>query len=99
MIGVGAIYDAYRRGELDGDDEVAIAHGDSSHDFAPASEAMVNIRATLAKAMREAVISADTFQRIQNTAKLLYYPDRAWPTILALARRTDLPDNELIAST
>ena len=49
MVGIGTVFEAYRDGVLE-DDEVAIVHADAEFDFRPASEAMVNIRATLEKA-------------------------------------------------
>ena len=47
MIGVGAVFEAYRDGALEDDDEVAVAHAAAEHDYRAGSEAMVNIRATL----------------------------------------------------
>src|SRR5947207_4112834 len=57
MEGVGAIFESYRDGILEDDDEVAIAHGPSGVGFRAASEAMVNIRHTLRKAESIDIIS------------------------------------------
>src|SRR5271157_5600425 len=46
MKGIGSIYEAFHSGELEDDDEVAVAHGDESTGYRSTSEAMVNIRAT-----------------------------------------------------
>src|SRR5205814_1005092 len=44
MQGVGRIFEAFRSGELEDDDEVAVVHGDAGIAFAPTSDAMVNLR-------------------------------------------------------
>src|SRR5713226_6011264 len=59
MEGVGTIFEFYRDGMLEDDDEVAIAHGPAEVGFVAGSEAMVNIRQTLQKAERDGVISTE----------------------------------------
>ncbi len=56
MRGVGRIFEAYRDGELTDDDEVALIHGPPETGYVRLSEPMVNIRATLKKAVAEKVI-------------------------------------------
>ena len=56
MRGVGRIFEAFRDGNLEDDDEVAVVHGPAEIGYLPASEPMVNIRATLALAEAEGVI-------------------------------------------
>ena len=50
MRGVGRIFEAFRDGVLEDDDEVAVVHGPAELGYLSASESMVNIRATLALA-------------------------------------------------
>ncbi len=69
MVGVGAIFEAYRSGELEDDDEVAVAHRRSEDGYAPTSEALVNIRATLARAVAAGVISMETSETLLSLAK------------------------------
>ena len=52
MRGVGQIFADYRDGVLVDDDEVAVLHGPAEADYVAVSEAMVNIRATLAAAQK-----------------------------------------------
>jgi hypothetical protein len=82
MQGVGRIFEAYRDGRLEDDDEVAVIHGPPETGFIPLSEAMVNIRATLAKAMAAKVISASAGAALEGCAKALFFPRRDWPVIL-----------------
>jgi hypothetical protein len=86
MVGIGRTYEAYAAGELEDDDEVALAHADASHGFRPASEPMVNVRATLARAALEGVLPSVVCSRLEAIAKGLYYPERIWPEIFRCAR-------------
>jgi len=51
MVGIGRIFEWFRDGLLDADDEVAVAHGPADDGYRPVSEALVNIRATVAAAV------------------------------------------------
>ena len=57
MKGIGRIYEDFRDGILEDDDEVAVLHGPEELGYPPLTDAMVNIRATLAAATRERIIS------------------------------------------
>src|SRR5207247_669783 len=50
MDGIGRIFEAYQKGILEDDDEVAVAHSPVEMGYRVLSEAMVNIRHTLAAA-------------------------------------------------
>jgi SAM-dependent methyltransferase len=82
MEGVGGIFERYRDGELEDDDEVAVAHTDAATGFTPVSEAMVVVRSTLAQAECEAIVRPEQRQALEAAAKALYYADRTWPAIL-----------------
>ena len=50
MVGVGEVFRMFRDGVLEDDDEVAVIHGPSDAAYVTLTEALVNIRATLASA-------------------------------------------------
>jgi ribosomal protein S12 methylthiotransferase accessory factor len=85
MKGVGCIYEMYRDGTLIDDDEVALQHGHEEVGFVPVTEAMVNIRATV----RQAVVGGSLEERGANAliaaAKRIFYQDRTWRAVLAIA--------------
>ena len=54
MEGRGQIFQAYRDGVYEDDDEVAVAHAAAEHHYRPLSDAMVNIRIGLAEATSDA---------------------------------------------
>ena len=85
MIGVGRIYQWYRDGILEDDDEVALIHGPSESDFLPLSEPMVNVRSTCEAAVAAGIIDLQKAEAILSAAKLLHYRDRNWKTLLAAA--------------
>jgi hypothetical protein len=85
MQGVGQIFEAFRDGVLEDDDEVAVIHGPAEIGYPAMSEPMVNIRATLARATRDGVLSAEANQRIETAAKSLFFPQRNWTDIVAAA--------------
>jgi hypothetical protein len=87
MVGVGRIFEDYRCGRLEDDDEVAVAHGPAETGFLAVSEAMVNIRYTLAAALDAAVIVPSLEQQLARLAKATFFKTRAWTSILRDARR------------
>jgi hypothetical protein len=97
MEGVGAVYEAFRSGELEDDDEVAVLHGPADAGYRLGSEAMVNIRFTLRRARASGVVSTATTSALTAIAKELFYPDRSYPEVLQRARRRALPVAELAA--
>jgi hypothetical protein len=97
MQGVGRIFEAYRDGVLEDDDEVAVTHGPAETGFRPLSEAMVNIRHTLAAAVAAGVVRSSTRLALERIAKRLFYPDRVYPLILRRAADEQLPRVELEA--
>ena len=84
MVGIGSVYAAYRLGRFEpyrqepfeDDDEVAIVHGPAETGFVNLSEAMVNIRATLARAAEDGIIDEDGRDRLVPRSRPLHYPDR-----------------------
>lgn len=82
MIGVGRIFDAYAGGRLIGDDEVAVMHGPADWDWAPLTEALVNVRATVLAAVRAGCIDAQFGRRLLKTAAQAFFRDRAWPELI-----------------
>ena len=81
MVGVGAIYQAYRDGWLCGDDEVALVHGPERWDWKPLSVPMVEVRATLVAACRAGLLQPERARRIRQWVHDIHYDRRDWPEI------------------
>ncbi|HXU45715.1 MAG TPA: TfuA-like protein [Thermoanaerobaculia bacterium] len=97
MEGVGEVYAAFLRGELEDDDEVTVVHAPAGSGYAAGSEAMVNLRSTLAAAAAAGVIGEATRAALEALAKALPYPERGWPIVLEQGERAGLPPAELSA--
>jgi hypothetical protein len=97
MKGVGKIFEAFHRGELEDDDEVAVAHGPAESGYLAGSEAMVNMRHTLAAAEAAGVIVSSTHEALVAVAKGLFYPERDLSRMLAEGLSKGLPGSEIQA--
>jgi hypothetical protein len=95
MEGVGTIFESYRDGILEDDDEVAIVHGPAENGFVAGSEAMVNIRHTLLKAELTNIISTKSRMILEEIGKKLFYPDRNYQVLLRSAVDAGIPETEL----
>jgi hypothetical protein len=83
MRGCGLIFEAYRRGWIEDDDEVAVLHAPAELGFAPLTEPMVNIRATLRNARRHGVISSEDETILVSAAKRIHYKELSYERLLA----------------
>lgn len=81
MVGVGEVYERFRDGTFEDDDEVAVVHAPAEEGYRAISEAMVNIRATLRAAAEAGVIAESTRDALEHRAKALFYPDRHLATL------------------
>ena len=80
MIGVGSIYEWYRDGVVESDDEVAVTFHPET--LEPLSIPLVNIRVTLERAMEQGAIDSDQGNALLETARSMYYPDRTFAAIV-----------------
>jgi hypothetical protein len=85
MRGVGRIFEAYRDGRLTDDDEVALVHGPAETGYLGLSVPMVNIRATLERAVSDGVVDTGAANAISAVAKAQFYQERSWASVLANA--------------
>ena len=97
MEGVGRVFEMYRSGEIEDDDEVVLSHADASLGFRPVSEAMVNLREGLAAAERAGAIGATSRDVLAKAAKRLFYAERSWPAVFRLAESLEVPAAERTA--
>ena len=98
MIGVGAIYRAYRDRRLTGDDEVALIHATERLGWAPLSVPLVEVRATLVAACRAGLISAEKARLLRTVAADIHFADRDWPLLRATMIAEHLCDDTTAAA-
>jgi hypothetical protein len=80
MIGVGKIYECFKAGVIEADDEVAVAYNPVT--FAPVSDPLVNIRAGLQMIEKASIVSKDTREILLALAQSSFYVERSFPSLL-----------------
>ncbi len=79
VIGVGKIFEWYRDGKVDSDDEVAVTYDPVT--YRPLSVPLINIRFCLKAAASEGVIEQSEADEIINAVERLYFPFRSYQVV------------------
>ncbi|HXG06185.1 MAG TPA: TfuA-like protein [Nitrososphaera sp.] len=87
MVGVGKIFQLYKSGKLNADDEVAVTFAHEGDDYRLQSEAMIDIRYNLFLAHKKGLISKKTKVAIAKVAKEIYFPHRNYVHIVDESKR------------
>jgi hypothetical protein len=95
MKGIGHIYQQFRTGALMDDDEVAVMHGPEEVDYVQVTEALVNVRASVDRALELDVVDPALAAKLVQIAKSLFYKDRTYEEILKTAAGQALPPDAL----
>jgi hypothetical protein len=80
MIGVGKIFELYKKCVINADDEVAVTFAEEPQLLQ--SEAMIDIRFNLFIAQRRGIIDEITKKTVTTVAKCVYFPYRNYEDIL-----------------
>ncbi|HYX72871.1 MAG TPA: TfuA-like protein [Nitrososphaera sp.] len=86
MIGIGKIFQLYKTGKLNADDEVAVTFASEGDDYQLQSEAMIDIRYNLYLAHKKGFIGKEAKTLLVKLAKEIYFPHRKYAFILEEAR-------------
>ncbi len=80
MIGVGRIYEMYRDGIIESDDEVAVTF--DAETLEPLSVPLVNVRMTVEKAKEMGVLTEEQASAVVEITRKIFYPERNYRDIL-----------------
>jgi hypothetical protein len=80
MIGVGEIYEMYKNGILESDDEVAVTF--DAETLEPLSIPLVNARRTVERAQEMGILTEEQASAIVDVARKLFYPERNYRNIV-----------------
>ena len=80
MIGVGMVYDAYKTGKIESDDDVAVVFNPKNME--QLSEALVTMNYNFEQAFKEGLISPEELENLNKAAKAIYYPKRTYKLVL-----------------
>lgn len=97
MVGVGVIFEQYASGELIDDDEVAVGHDGADRGWDPRTEPLVNLRATMRRAISDGRLGDDAVNRALDVAKGIWFADRTRPAFLRALDTAGLPAGEVQA--
>lgn len=86
MLGVGSIFTAYVRGDIDGDDEVAVGQAPDG-EFGAMTWPLVNLRHILQLAVGDGVLDGERAAELLQGLRAVYYPQRTWAAVRAVCRR------------
>ena len=87
MIGVGRVFELYRDGVLQDDDDVALLHASEEDGYRAISEAMVNLRDLVDAAIDEHVVTGEEGRAALSSLKELPYPARSVRRLVELLPR------------
>ena len=96
-VGIGLIFEGYMSGEITDDDEVAVMHATTDWDHRSLSDAMVNIRASLAAARTAGVIDDAQHDELVMLAKARFFPERTYNRMLADATAAGMSEEVVTA--
>ncbi len=94
MEGYGWVFEGYRDGIIDADDEVGMVHGDPEDGYPVFVDALVNIRHTVAQAVASGVLPAATAEQLIETARSTPFTQRTWNRLLESA---GMPETRTLA--
>jgi hypothetical protein len=79
---VGHVFEWYRDGVIDADDEVALLHASEAEGFRPLSEPLVNVRHTLQRAVAEGWLDGARARELIEECRATHYAERSWKRLL-----------------
>lgn len=97
MRGLGQVFEAYRDGTIEDDDEVAVAHATQEDGYRSLSTAMVSIRFGLDRMRQAGQITAEQHGLLCAYAKAQHYNVRSWADTYAYALGIGLDEQVLAA--
>jgi hypothetical protein len=79
MIGIGQVYEDYRSGIVESDDDVAVVINPET--LEQLSEALISMNYTFKAAKDKDIINEEEFNNLVKTAKSIYYPKRTYDKV------------------
>jgi ribosomal protein S12 methylthiotransferase accessory factor len=92
IYGIGRIYEMYKNGVIDSDDEVALLFDPDR--LVPLTVPLVNVRYAVERLVQSGSITSSVSERILKAAQQLHYRDRTYKRILAEAGLGEKVDAE-----
>ena len=97
MQGFGVVFEWYRDRLIEGDDEVALLHASEDFGYRGFSVPLVNIRYTLAQAVKEGQLNPELERSLIDYVKSLPYPTRTFESVLESPILNDVAADDVAA--
>jgi hypothetical protein len=97
MIGLGEVYERYRRSEIYDDSDVAQIHGPAEMDHLPLGEALVNVEATLRRLRAEGLIDDGFLAGATRAARSIFFKDLSFEAVAARLAIDEARRREFVA--
>jgi hypothetical protein len=91
MIGVGKVFQYYKEGLVESDDDVAVVFEPSTYE--QLSEALVSMKYNFDKAVQKGIISYEELDKLYKAAKAIYYPKRTYNSVF---QNSHLGDEKIV---
>lgn len=88
MIGIGKVFEMYRNGTIESDDEVAVTFDPGSNEAL--SIPLVNIRMTLKAAMEAGILNSGQENALIEIARKIFYPERNYQNVILNGVKTGI---------
>ena len=79
MVGIGTVYQYYRDGTIESDDDVAIVFDPITHELL--AEALVSMSYNFQVAENKGIITSNDYKVLYETAKNIFYPHRTYQRV------------------
>lgn len=86
MLGLGTVFDWYRSGKIEGDDEVALMHGPAEMGYRPLTLPLVDVRHVLAGLEKQGALSPAHTARVLRAFKHMGFQTRTHGALVDLMR-------------
>jgi hypothetical protein len=97
MRGVGRIFEAYRDGVIEDDDEVVVAHATGDQGYRSLSVAMVSLRFGLSQLRDKGALGEADHAVLLAHAKREHYSARSWASLVAAAKAAGMDEPAVAA--
>ncbi|MEN4007390.1 MAG: TfuA-related McrA-glycine thioamidation protein [Methanobacteriaceae archaeon] len=84
MVGIGYVYNQYKKGLIESDDDVAVAINPITME--KLSDSLVSMEYNFKKALDKGIISKKEFNDLIETAKSIFYPKRTYAYLLNMVQ-------------
>lgn len=81
MIGIGAIFEEYRRGARTSDADVAVLHAPAALGYTALTLALADAEATIRRMLAAGAVGEATADALQSVARSIHFKDRSWEAI------------------